>query len=91
VKPQGQIRLTTEFEQFDRDEAKCGAFASSSEYARTLVRERYLKESERAARFEALDTALARGIADAEAGRVAPLDEAVRRLRADLKLSGEGA
>ena len=34
---------------------------------------------------------LSRGIADAEAGRVVPLDEAFRRLRAELKLSGEGA
>lgn len=92
MKPQGQmtLTLTPELEQFVRDEAKRGAFASNSEYIRTLVRERYLKESERAATLEALDTALARGIADAEAGRVVPLDEAFRRLRAELKLSGEG-
>ncbi len=58
---------------------------------RDLVRERYLKESERAAKLKALDAALARGIADAEAGRSMPVDEAFRRLRAELKLSEESA
>ncbi|HEY5793807.1 MAG TPA: type II toxin-antitoxin system ParD family antitoxin [Bosea sp. (in: a-proteobacteria)] len=92
MKPQGQmtLTLTPELEQFVRDEAKRGAFASNSEYIRDLLRERYLKESERAAKLKALDAALARGIADAEAGRVIPVDEAFRRLRAELKLSEEG-
>jgi len=71
MKPSGQmtLTLTTELEKFVRDEVKRGAFASSSEYVRDLVRERYLKERDRAARLEALDAALARGIADADAGR----------------------
>ena len=92
MKPQGQmtLTLTPELEQFVRDEAKRGAFASNSEYIRDLVRERYLKESERTAKLKALDAALAHGIADAEAGRVIPVDEAFRRLRAELKLSEEG-
>jgi antitoxin ParD1/3/4 len=88
MKPAGQmtLTLTEELEQFVRDEVRNGAFASSSEYVRTLVRERYLKTRDRAAKLQALDAALARGIADAEAGRIIPLDEAFKRLRAELEL-----
>jgi antitoxin ParD1/3/4 len=88
MKPAGQMTLTLtgELEQFVRDEVRRGAFASSSEYVRDLVRERYLKERDRAAKLQSLDAALARGIADAEAGRVIPLDEAFKRLRAELDL-----
>lgn len=93
MKPQGQmtLTLTPELEQFVRDEAKRGAFASNSEYVRDLVRERYLKEKQRSAKLKALDAALARGIADAEAGRTLPLDEAFRRLRMELQLSEESS
>jgi antitoxin ParD1/3/4 len=89
MKPTGQMTLTLtgELEDFVRDEVKRGAFASSSEYVRALVRERYLKERDRAAKFEALDASLARGIADAEAGRTVPLDEAFDKLREDLRLT----
>jgi antitoxin ParD1/3/4 len=89
MKPAGQmtLTLTSELEQFVRDEVLRGAFASSSEYVRNLVRERYLKERDREAKLRVLDTALARGIADAEAGRTMPLDEAFTRLRTELKIS----
>lgn len=88
MKPAGQmtLTLTRELEQFVRDEARRGAFASSSEYVRDLVRERYLKARDRAEKLNALDAALARGLADAEAGRVMPLEEAFERLRAELDL-----
>lgn len=88
MKPAGQMTLTLtgELEQFVRDEVKRGAFASSSEYVRDLVRERYLKERDRAAKLQALDEALARGISDAKAGRTMPLDEAFKRLRKKLDL-----
>ena len=42
-------------EQFVRDEVRRGAFASSSEYVRTLVRERYLKQREDGEKLKALD------------------------------------
>ena len=89
MKPAGQmtLTLTSELEQFVRDEVKRGAFASSSEYVRNLVRERYQRERDRAAKLRALEAALARGLADAEAGRVVTVDEAFRRLRAELKLA----
>ncbi|MGV3548828.1 type II toxin-antitoxin system ParD family antitoxin [Rhizobium sp.] len=78
------LTLTAELEQFVKDEVKKGAYASSSEYVRDLVRERYLREKADAERWKALDAALDRGIADVEAGRVMDIDEAFRRLRAAL-------
>jgi antitoxin ParD1/3/4 len=92
MKPQGQMTLTLtgELEQFVREEVKRGAFASSSEYVRDLLRERYLTERARTDKLKALDAALARGIADAEAGRTMPLDEAFRKLRTELNLPAQG-
>ena len=88
MKPVGQMTLTLtgELERFVHDEVKRGAYASSSEYVRGLVRERFLKERDRAAKLQALDAALARGIADAEEGRTMPLDVAFKRLRDELDL-----
>jgi antitoxin ParD1/3/4 len=89
MKPAGQMTLTLtgELEQFVRDEVKRGAYATSSEYVRDLVRERYLKQRERAERQQALDAALLRGIADVEAGRTQSLDEAFVKLRQELDLA----
>jgi antitoxin ParD1/3/4 len=91
MKPAGQmtLTLTKELERFVRDEAKRGAFASSSEYVRSLVRERYQREKDRADKLRTLEAALARGLADVEAGRVASIDEAFHRLRAELKLGDD--
>lgn len=93
MKPAGQmtLTLTSELEQFVRDEVKRGAFASSSEYVRNLVRERYRHERDRAAKLQALEAALARGLADAEAGRVVSLDEAFKRLHSELNLRDPSA
>jgi antitoxin ParD1/3/4 len=89
MKPAGQMTLTLtgELEQFVRDEVKRGAYATSSEYVRDLVRERFLKQRERAERQQALDAALLRGIADIEAGRSLPLDDAFKKLRKELDLA----
>jgi antitoxin ParD1/3/4 len=86
MKPAGQmtLTLTAELEQFVKDEVARGAYASSSEYVRDLVRERYLEEKARADKWAALDRALDRGIADAEAGRVMDIEEAFKRLRFEL-------
>ncbi len=90
--PSGQmtVTLTRELEQYVRDKVREGAFATPSEYIRDLVRERYLAERDQAARLRALDAALAQGIADAEAGRVVPVEEAFARIRARLNMTGEG-
>ena len=59
-----------------------GRYNSKSEVLREGVR----LVQERETKLAALDAALARGIADADAGRVIPLDEAFDRLRQELKL-----
>jgi len=78
------LTLTPELERFVRDEVKRKAFASSSEYIRTLVRERHARETEKAERLRSLDEALKRGLADADAGRVMSIEEAFQRLRSEL-------
>jgi antitoxin ParD1/3/4 len=91
MKPDGQMTLTLtgELERFVRDEVRRGAYASSSEYIRDLLRERYLRERDRESALQTLDAALARGIADAEAGRIVPVGEAFRRIRDQLDLPKE--
>ena len=93
MKPAGQmtVTLTDELEQFVRSEVSEGAFASNSEYIRELVRERYRKKMDRETKLKTLDAALARGLADAEAGRTKSLDDAFRQVRAALGLSEESA
>lgn len=59
-----------------------GRYNSKSEVLREGVR----LVQEREQRLAALDAALAKGIADADAGRVVPLDEAFERLRERLGL-----
>jgi antitoxin ParD1/3/4 len=90
--PSGQmtVTLTRELEQYVREKVRAGAFATPSEYIRDLVRERYLAERDQAAKLRALDAALAQGIADAEAGRVVPVEEAFARIRARLNMTDEG-
>ena len=93
MKPAGQmtLTLTPELENFVREEAQRGAFASSSEYVRDLLRARYRAEKERAAKLMALDEALAKGVADASADRVIPLELAFKRLREELGLPEQSA
>ena len=93
MKPAGQmtLTLTPELENFVREEAKRGAFASSSEYVRDMLRVRYRAQKDRAEKLRALDEALAKGIADANAGRVIPLEAAFKRLREELGLPKQSA
>ena len=64
-----------------------GRFNSKSEVLREGVR----LVQEREARLAALDASLARGIADADAGRTIPLDEGFDRLRVRLALADKTA
>lgn len=93
MKPAGQmtLTLTPELEKFVREEVKRGAFATSSEYIRDLLRERYRRENDRAEKLKNLDAALSRGLADVEAGRVIPLKTAFERLREELGLPAQSA
>lgn len=90
MKSNGQMTVTLgdELEQFVRAEVQKRAFASNSEYIRELVRERYEQQRERQTRLDELNLALARGLAEADAGRTIPLDDAFRILRDELGLSG---
>jgi antitoxin ParD1/3/4 len=91
MKPAGQmtLTLTKELEQLVRDEVRKGAFASSGAYNRDLLWDRFLKERDSTEKVKALDAALARGIADADARRVTPVSEAFRRIRTQLGFTEE--
>jgi antitoxin ParD1/3/4 len=93
MKPAGQmtLTLTPELENFVLEEVRRGAFATSSEYIRDLLRERYRREQDRAVKLKNLDAALSRGLADAEAGKVMPLKIAFERLREELGLPAQSA
>lgn len=86
MKSSGQmtLTLTDDLEQFVREQTRKGSFASNSEYVRALVRERYMQERQRDERRRALNEAIARGLSDAEAGRMRPVDEAFAQLKAKL-------
>jgi antitoxin ParD1/3/4 len=74
------LTLDEDLQRFIAEEAGRQGLASEEFIAR-LLRERL-----RRSRLAALDDALARGLEDAEKGRVIPLDEAFDRLRAELNL-----
>lgn len=73
--------LGQHLENYVTDLVKTGRYHSRSEVLREGVR---LVE-EREKRLAALDVALARGLADVEAGRVTALDEAFEKIRADIE------
>jgi antitoxin ParD1/3/4 len=70
--------LGQHLESYVDELVKSGRYNSRSEVLREGVR---LVE-EREKRLAALDAALARGLADAEAGRVKPIEEVAARLKA---------
>ena len=74
--------LGNHLEEYVNELVTKGRYNSKSEVLREGVR----LVQERETKLAALDAALARGIADADAGRVIPLDEAFDRLRQELKL-----
>jgi antitoxin ParD1/3/4 len=71
------ITLPAEMVRVIREKVASGAYGSNSEVIRDALR----GWLERDRRLAALDTAIANGIADAEAGGVQPLDAARVRLR----------
>jgi len=72
------ITLPAEMVRVIREKVASGAYGSNSEVIRDALR----GWLERDRRLAALDTAIANGIADAEAGRVQPIDA----VRADLRV-----
>jgi antitoxin ParD1/3/4 len=78
--------LGPHLEEFVSKLVSKGRYNSKSEVLREGVR---LVE-EREARLAALDAALARGIADADAGRVRPAEEVFARLEAKFRAQAHG-
>lgn len=78
--------LGQHLEDYVSELIKTGRYQSRSEVLREGVR--LLEEREK--RLVALDAAIARGLADAEAGRVTPVGEVADRLAAKYrKMAGE--
>jgi antitoxin ParD1/3/4 len=70
--------LGTQLESFVAKLVETGRYNSKSEVLREGIR----LIQERETRLSVLDQALARGLADAEAGRVKPMSDVVARLEA---------
>jgi antitoxin ParD1/3/4 len=73
--------LGTTLERYVDDLVKNGRYNSKSEVLREGVR----LIQEREARLAALDVAIARGVADADAGKVKPAEEVFARLTAKYR------
>ena len=83
------ISLTPDLDDAIQRRIASGSYASQSEVIRAALRALERDEEERARKLAALDAALARGLADAEAGRVMRLDDAFCRIREELGLPDE--
>ena len=75
------ITLPAEMVRLIREKVNKGGYASNSE----VIREAMRGWMERENRLLALDTAIARGLADAEAGRVQDIDTVRQELRKKLE------
>ena len=78
------ISLTPDLDDAIQRRIASGRYASQSEVIRAALRVLERDEEEQARKLAALDAAIARGIADAEAGRVMRLDDAFARIREEL-------
>jgi antitoxin ParD1/3/4 len=75
------VDLGSKLERFIAGLVKSGRYNSKSEVLREGVR----LIQERETRLAALDASIARGLADAEAGRIKPADEVFDRLKAKYR------
>lgn len=79
--------LGTQLETFVTSLVETGRYNSKSEVLREGIR----LIQEREARLAVLDNALARGLADAEAGRVRPAADVIARLEGKYQAAGRPA
>lgn len=80
------VDLGTKLEKAIAKLVESGRYNSKSEVLREGVR----LVQERESKLSALDAAIARGIGDAEAGRVKPLDQIFDRLEAKYRAKAKG-
>ncbi len=83
------ISLTPDLDDAIQRRLATGRYASRNEVIRAALRVLERDEEEQARKLATFDAAIARGIADAEAGRVMPLEEAFARIRKELGLPDE--
>jgi antitoxin ParD1/3/4 len=76
------IALGPHFEAFVKAQLESGRYNNASEVVRAGLRLLEDATLDREQKLKALDEALAKGLADAEAGRMIPLEEVVDRLTA---------
>jgi antitoxin ParD1/3/4 len=81
------ITLPPEMASFIRQKVNSGLYGSNSE----IIREALRGMMDRDRRLERLDTAIAQGVADAEAGRVQDIDDVRAELRGRFARGSEGS
>ena len=79
------ITLPPEMARMIREKVNSGAYGSNSE----VIREALRSWMDRDRRLAALDSAIARGVADAEAGRAHGIEEVRGELRARFATKGK--
>ena len=81
--------LGDRFEKFIKQQVESGRYNNASEVVRAALRLLEDEEEQRQRKLAGLDEAIARGIADADAGRVVPADEAFAELDARHKATAD--
>jgi antitoxin ParD1/3/4 len=79
------ITLPPEMASFIRQKVNSGLYGSNSE----IIREALRGMMDRDRRLERLDSAIAQGVADAEAGRVQDIDDVSAELRGRFAVGSE--
>ena len=80
------VALGDHFEAFIKEQVERGRYNNASEVVRAGLRLLEDSEAERERKLKVLDDAIARGLAEADAGLGVPLDEAMDRIRERLQL-----